>query len=83
MKRVQIARLKDRLSEHVRAAERGEEFVVTDRDRPVARLVPAATVDLALIPAEVPFARVRDRRYPPTNWSVGAAELLAEERAER
>ncbi len=42
MKTVKIAELKDRLSEHLRAVERGtvSEVIVTDRDRPVARIVP-------------------------------------------
>lgn len=40
---VGIRDLKSRLSEYVARAARGEEIVVTDRNRPVARLVPYAT----------------------------------------
>ena len=40
MKRIKIADLKDHLSEHLRAVERGAEVVVTDRDRPIARISP-------------------------------------------
>ena len=37
--RVSIGRLKARLSEYLRRARAGEDVVVTDRGRPVARLV--------------------------------------------
>lgn len=42
MKRVPIASLKARLSEHLKAVRAGEEIIVTDRGRPVARLTPLA-----------------------------------------
>lgn len=38
--RVSIGRLKARLSEYLRRTRAGEAVVVTDRGRPVARLVP-------------------------------------------
>ncbi len=40
MKTASISGLKARLSEYLRAVRRGEEIVVTDRGRPVARLAP-------------------------------------------
>jgi antitoxin (DNA-binding transcriptional repressor) of toxin-antitoxin stability system len=40
MKKVRIAQLKARLSEHVREVRRGATYAVMDRDTPVARLVP-------------------------------------------
>lgn len=40
MRRVPITELKARLSEHLEAVKAGEEIVVTDRGRPVARLTP-------------------------------------------
>lgn len=40
MRRASIAALKARLSEYVDAAKAGEEIIVTDRNRPVARLGP-------------------------------------------
>jgi prevent-host-death family protein len=39
MQEVRIPELKARLSHYLRLAERGEEVLVKDRDRPVARLV--------------------------------------------
>ena len=38
--RVSIAKLKARLSEYLAAAKAGQEVVITDRGRPVARLAP-------------------------------------------
>ena len=40
MKKVKIAELKARLSEHLRRVRRGHSLVVLDRDTPVAKLVP-------------------------------------------
>jgi prevent-host-death family protein len=40
MKRVPISRLKARLSEYLEAVKAGEEVIVTDRGRPVARIAP-------------------------------------------
>lgn len=84
MKQVKIAELKNHLSEHLRAVERGAEIEVTDRDRPIVRLVPASTpVGPALIAATRPFAEVRGRRFGKAGWPVSSLDLLLEERAER
>ncbi len=40
---VSVRELKDHLSEYLRRAKAGEEIVITSRQRPVARLIPAAT----------------------------------------
>jgi prevent-host-death family protein len=57
MKTVKIAELKDRLSEHLRAVERGAvaEVIVTDRNRPVARILPVERrpARVAVPPAQV------------------------------
>ena len=85
MKSVRIAELKDHLSEHLRAVEGGAEIEVRDRDRPIARIVPAASskTELAIRRARKPFASVRDRRYPPARWKISSLELLREERGAR
>lgn len=41
MRKVGLKILKNKLSEYVRAAAAGETIVITDRDRPVAHIVPA------------------------------------------
>ncbi len=85
MKRVKIAELKDHLSAHLRAVEQGAEIVVTDRNRPIAHLVPCRGPSRTpvLRPAERPFSEVRARRYRPAKWPVPSIELLREERGER
>ena len=84
MKQVRISELKSRLSEHVRAAEAGEVIEVLDRARPIARLVPIERdADLELVPAERPFASVRNVRVRPIKLAVSSLEALREERGSR
>jgi prevent-host-death family protein len=56
MRLVGLKVLKNKLSEYVRAAARGETILVTDRDRVVAELVPAKPDRKALLEDEF-FAR--------------------------
>ena len=45
MTTVGVSRLKARMSEYIRSVKRGEELIVTERGRPVARISPAAPAD--------------------------------------
>lgn len=86
MDRVGVAELKDNLSRYLRAAEGGAEVEVTDRDRPIARIVPVrSTTDasFAIRRAKKPFADIRARRYPAGGWSQSSLDLLLEERQGR
>lgn len=84
MKRVKIAELKDQLSKHLRAVERGGRVEVTDRDRPIAWIIPVdENPRIATIPPKRPFASIRRRRYRPAGWRVSSTELLLEERQRR
>ena len=85
MKRVQIAELKDHLSRHLRAVERGAELEVTDRRRPIARIVPVAGLvpPLRILPAQRSFGSIRRKRYRPARWKLRSLDLLLEERRER
>lgn len=85
MKRVKIAELKDHLSKHLREVERGGRVEVTDRDRPIAQIVPITRPELAvvLVPPRRPFASVRGKRYEPAGWGMSSTDLLLEERQER
>lgn len=85
MKTVKIAELKDRLSEHLRAVERGAEVVVTDRNRPIARIVPIAdtAVRVRILPPSRDFEEIRGRRYKPARWAISSTDLLLEERGDR
>ena len=85
MKRVKIAELKDQLSRHLREVERGGEVEVTDRGRPIARIVPIDRPGSTriIVPPKRPFASIRDRRHNPARWSIDSTQLLLEERQQR
>ncbi len=84
MKSVKIATLKDELSMHIRAVERGASYVVTDRDRPVAQLVPVIAEDgFDLTPASKPFSAVSRRRFRRTRSPIDSLALLQKERGSR
>jgi prevent-host-death family protein len=83
--RVGVRELKNNLSSYLARAREGEEILVTDRGRPVARLVPVdgPTDRLAeliaqglVIPAKT---RVRSRR-PPIKANGTVSDLVAEQR---
>jgi prevent-host-death family protein len=92
--RASVADLKARLSEYLRAVQAGSEVVVTDRGRPVARLVPArlhATDDERISElVSSGLAREPRRALPRGFWKLPrpddpagrAVESLLEERAE-
>ncbi len=47
MRTVNIAELKNRLSTYITYAKAGEEIIIRDRNRPVARLMPLVTDDVS------------------------------------
>jgi prevent-host-death family protein len=87
MKSVKIAELKDSLSEHLRAVERGAEVIVSDRNRPIARIIrfdAGGEGELTIDEPEVPFKAVRSKRFARgPSGRVSSLKLLAVERAER
>lgn len=85
MKRVKIAELKDHLSSHLRAVEHGAEVEVTDRDRPIARIVPVSGRDERVVvrPPKRPFSSLSRKRFAPARWELSSTDLLLEERQPR
>jgi prevent-host-death family protein len=85
MTRVKVAELKDNLSKHLRAVERGAEIEVTDRDRPIAHIVPilAPASAVRIVAAARPFATLRGRRYKPARWRARSLEILLDDRHRR
>ena len=83
MKKVRIAELKTRLSEHLRRVRRGETYTVMDRETPIARLVPYGA-EAEPLRVRKPLRRVpslHDVRLPqPLKIGVDAVALLLEER---
>ena len=84
MKHVKIAELKDHLSRHLRAVEAGSEVIVTDRRRPIARIVPMSTSRqrATMTTPTRDFPEIRDRSRRSARWNISSTELLAEERRE-
>jgi prevent-host-death family protein len=80
MKRVGIADLKARLSEHLRAVKRGRALTVVDRDRPVAVLSPVETAVLEVRKATRRAADVPQSRLPKRKTDSVAALLADRER---
>ncbi len=82
MKRVRIAELKARLSEHLRYVRRGHTLTVLDRDTPIARVVPHEAA--APMQLRRPLERYRMLKDvplpPPLRLDVDIVELLLEER---
>ena len=95
MRTVNIADLKARLSAHIRHVRDGDEVLVCDRNKPVARIVPCRWEDLAdhekrLVARGVLTPPLKRRRLsaswptPPGNVPDEAiAQLWREERAGR
>ena len=83
MKRVKIAELRDQLSRYLRDVERGAEIEVTDRDRPIARIIPVRVAPVTVLPPAREFSLVRGNRYAPVGWGVSSTDLLLEERQRR
>ena len=94
MRTTGIRNLKDNLSRYIARAATGERVLITDRGRPVAELVPPATVQTyrpryeelvasgIIRPALNPGNRVID--WPKLKLPKGtAARLIDEDRAER
>jgi len=83
MKKVKIAALKARLSEHLRQVRRGETYTVMDRETPIARLTPYGTAS-APLQIRKPLRRVPSLQDvempPPLNLDLDAVDLLLEQR---
>ena len=82
MKRVRIADLKARLSEHLRAVRRGETIAVCDRETPIAHLVPVKDGAALRVRKPEPGAPALNRVPLPKSarLRVDVVALLLEER---
>ena len=87
MRSVEIAELEEGLSQLLRAVERGavSELVVTDRGRPIARILPIErpAARVLIYPSKVPFSSVRGLRFKHALWPVSSLDLLLEDRGLR
>ena len=85
--KVGIAELKAHLSEYVRAAQKGKEVVIKDRETEVAKIVPIRERTLAfrVIPASRPSNGIDDMAgFRPTGVTAEDIDrMVAETRADR
>lgn len=80
MKRVGIADLKARLSQHLRSVRRGHSITVMDRDTPVAKLTPYEAADAPLVVRHRAGNLHSVHLPPPLTRPVDSLALLLEER---
>jgi prevent-host-death family protein len=86
METVRIAELKARLSEYLRRVRRGRALTVTDRETPIAQIIPyqAGAASLTVrhpMPDAPRLAAIR--MPPPLAIKVDVVQLLAKERRDR
>jgi prevent-host-death family protein len=85
--KVGIAELKAHLSEYIRAAQKGKEVIIKDRETEVAKIVPIRERKLAfrVIPASRPSKGIDDMAgFRPTGVTPEDIErIFAETRADR
>jgi prevent-host-death family protein len=95
MKTAAVSKLKAMLSEYLARVKAGEELIVTDRGKPIAKIVPLSARESAMPPhlldlARAGLVRLGSGRLPDDFWKMprprdkrGAAmKALVEERAE-
>jgi prevent-host-death family protein len=89
MKRfVTIARFRARLAAYLRAVREGDELVITDRDRPLVRVVPyvelARKEELQVLEPVRDPAGLKRLRFPPVHGiKTDIVALLLEDRGRR
>jgi prevent-host-death family protein len=86
MDAVRIAELKARLSEYLRRVRRGRALIVTDRETPIAQIIPYQAGAAALtvrqpMPDAPRLAAIR--MPPPLAIKADVVQLLAKERGDR
>ena len=86
MDAVRIAELKARLSEYLRRVRRGRTFIVTDRETPIAQIIPYQPGPASLTvrnptPDAPRLAAIR--MPPPLRIKADVVELLARERGDQ
>lgn len=80
MRSVNIADLKNRLSTYLDKVRAGEEILVRDRNRPIAKIVPLSLDDLDEEERELVAAgqfRPAERPLPASFWSMPAPRVSA------
>ena len=83
MKTVNVATLKQKLSEYLRCVEQGDEVMVTSHRRPIARLTSEDGKDRAIRPPTQPMSALRKIRGVSASKPFSALQTLLNDRGRR
>lgn len=85
MTKVKIAKLKSQLSRYLHRVRAGEEIVVTDRETPIARVVPfeKPNEELIIIPAKRSLKDWAKIKVRPAPMGTDSLRALIEDREDR
>ncbi|OGQ07509.1 MAG: hypothetical protein A3G32_01110 [Deltaproteobacteria bacterium RIFCSPLOWO2_12_FULL_40_28] len=85
MTKVKIAKLKAHLSRYLRAAQKGEEIIVTDRNTEVAKIIPFFFQERlpVILPAKRPVKNLAKIKRPNVKTKTDPVKFLLENRKER
>ena len=82
MKTANVSQLKSRLSSYLDAVQQGEEIIVRDRDRPIARIIPLTAgggdefEESALVASGV-ITLPQTEVLPPSFWRIKSGSISA------
>lgn len=81
MRSTNIAELRDRLTQYLREVRAGEEIIIRDRQRPIAKIVPLTADDVAEDAELVAAGLMRKARrpLPPAFWRTRRAAVTVRE----
>ena len=87
MKSANVSELKSRLSSYLAAVQRGEEVIVRDRDRPIARLVPLTTpgndsIEEAALVATGVLTPPTSNKLPAAFWTKNSSAITEKQAAD-
>jgi prevent-host-death family protein len=70
MKRAGIREARQNISQLIEAVRKGREILITDRGKPVARLVPAKKSNSRAFPGRAAFRRSMPTLHPPLSLAI-------------
>ena len=82
MTKVKIAEFKTHLSSYLAKVKKGEEVVVTERETPIAKILPFSKLEekLTIIPAKRSPKFLKKLKIPPAPPGTNSLKMLLEDR---
>lgn len=85
--RAKIAEFKSRMSHYLRHVKMGQEVIITERDTPIAKVLPFGTHresnKLIIIRAKKPSDHIFKVKIKPIKTKIDALRILQEDREDR